>query len=152
MDVRAGPSIITGSRCGRRNSSDIFSQNNRLLGEAGEDLILKYEKWRLIEAGKMSLADKIEWVSKEQGDGAGFDILSKNTNGTDRYIEVKTTKLSKETPIYLSRTELSFATLKQKDFFLYRVFNFDTSPQFFVKNGKYESFCQLQPQTFKGYF
>lgn len=127
-------------------------QNNRLLGEAGEDLILKYEKWRLIEAGKQSLADKIEWVSKEQGDGTGFDILSKNTNGTDRYIEVKTTKLSKETPIYLSKNELSFASLKQKDFFLYRVFNFDTTPQFFVKNGEYESFCQLQPQTFKGYF
>lgn len=127
-------------------------QNNRLLGEAGEDLVIKYEKWRLIQADKISLADKIEWVSKERGDGAGFDILSKNINGSDKYIEVKTTKLSKETPIYLTRTELSFASNKTKDFFLYRVFNFDTYPQFFIKNGKYENFCQLQPQTFKGFF
>ncbi len=127
-------------------------QNNRLLGEAGEELIIKYEKWRLINAGKAGLAEKVEWVSKEQGDGIGFDILSKNTNSTDRYIEVKTTKLSKETPIYLTKNELSFASTKEKGFFLYRIFNFDTSPQFFVKNGRYEEFCQLQPQSFKGFF
>jgi uncharacterized protein DUF3883 len=127
-------------------------QNNRSLGEAGEELIIKYEKWRLIERGKEGLANKIEWVSKERGDGTGFDILSRNVNGTDRYIEVKTTKLSKETPIYLTRTELSFATLKTSNFYLYRVFNFDTSPEFFIKNGKYEGFCQIKAQTFKGYF
>lgn len=127
-------------------------QNNRLLGQAGEEIIIRYEKWRLIQHGKAALADTIEWVSKEQGDGTGFDILSKNNNGTDRYIEVKTTKLSKETPIYLTRTEISFASLKAKHFYLYRVFNFDDSPEFFIKNGNYESFCQLKPQTFKGYF
>jgi hypothetical protein len=127
-------------------------QNNRSLGEAGEGLIIKYEKWRLIDCGKEALANKIEWISKEQGDGTGFDILSKNVNGTDRYLEVKTTKLAKETPIYLTRTELSFASLKTSNFYLYRVFNFDTSPEFFIKNGKYENFCQLKPQTFKGYF
>jgi hypothetical protein len=127
-------------------------QNNRSLGEAGEEFVISYEKWRLKKVGKIGLADKIEWISRERGDGAGYDILSKNENGTDRYIEVKTTKLSKETPIYLTKTELSFASLKEKNFFLYRVFNFDSSPELFMKNGKYESFCQLQPQTFKGFF
>lgn len=127
-------------------------QNNRSLGEMGEELIVRYEKWRLIEAGKNNLADKVEWISKDKGDGTGFDILSKNTNGTDRYIEVKTTKLSKETPIYLTKNELSFASLKESEFYLYRVFNFAATPQFFIKNGKYEGFCQLQPQTFKGFF
>ena len=82
----------------------------------------------------------------------GFDILSKNNNGTDRYIEVKTTKLTKETPIYFSRNEWKFAQLKEKDFFLYRVFNFAENPQLFIKQGHYESFCKLQPQSFKGYF
>lgn len=127
-------------------------QNNRLLGENGEKLVLDFERWRLIKAGKDALADKIEWVSKEKGDGMGYDILSKNNNGTDRFIEVKTTKLSKETPIYLSRNELRFASLKAKDFFLYRVFNFAEAPRIFIKNGQYDTFCQLQPQTYKGYF
>lgn len=127
-------------------------QNNRSLGEVGEKLILDYEKWRLIKAGKENLADRVEWISKELGDGTGFDILSKNNNGTDRFIEVKTTKLRKETPIFLTSNEVSFAEENHKDFFLYRVFNFDTFPQFFIKNGNYNSFCQLKPISFKGFF
>lgn len=127
-------------------------QNNRRLGEEGEKLIIEYEKWSLIKAGKENLADKIEWVSKDIGDGTGFDILSKNINGTDKFIEVKTTKLTKETPIYLTKNELSFSSVKEKDFYLYRIFNFDTVPQFFIKTGQYDSFCTLKPQTYKGYF
>lgn len=127
-------------------------QNNQSLGEAGEDLVIKYEKWRLINLGKEDFADKVEWVSKEQGDGAGFDILSRNLNGTDRYIEVKTTTLTKETPIYLTRTELNFALAKEKNFYLYRVFNFTDNPELFIRHGNYAGFCHLEPQTFKGYF
>lgn len=127
-------------------------QNNRLLGEKGEQLVIEYEKWRLSDSGKQNLADKIEWVSKNRGDGLGYDILSKNNNGTDRYIEVKTTKLSKETPIYLSNNELAFASIKAKDFYLYRLFNFIEKPQLFIKHGNYEKFCQLKPQSYKGFF
>lgn len=127
-------------------------QNNRNLGEKGEKLVIDYERWRLIKAGKEALADKIEWISKEKGDGTGYDILSKNINGTDRYVEVKTTKLSKEVPIYLTRTELAFANKNAENFYLYRVFNFDSKPQFFIREGNYESFCTVQPMTFKGIF
>lgn len=128
-------------------------QNNRNLGEQGEKLVIEYEKWRLINSGKENLAEKIEWISKDVGDGTGFDILSKNNNGTDRYIEVKTTKLTKETPIYFSRNEFLFAKSKGKDFFLYRVFNFTEKPRMFIKQGEYEKFCSsLQTHTYKGYF
>lgn len=127
-------------------------QNNRNLGEEGEKLVIAYERWRLTKAGRDSLAEKIEWVSKERGDGTGFDILSKNINGTDRYVEVKTTKLSKETPIYLTKNEISFAKAKAKEFFLYRVFNFGLKPQLFIKEGHYEGFCKIQPMTFRGIF
>lgn len=127
-------------------------QNNRALGEKGEQLVFDYEKWRLTKAGKENLAEKIEWISKNKGDGTGFDILSKSISGKDMFIEVKTTKLTKETPFYFSRNEWKFAQLKEKDFYLYRVFNFKESPQIFIKNGNYESFCNLQPQTFRGFF
>ncbi len=127
-------------------------QNNRNLGEQGEALIIEFEKWRLLKAGKDNLADKIQWISRDLGDGTGFDILSKNNNGTDRYIEVKTTKLTKETPIYLSRNEWKFAQSKPQDFFLYRVYNFAENPQLFIKQGEYENFCTLRAQSFKGYF
>jgi hypothetical protein len=127
-------------------------QRNRSLGEQGENFVIEFERRRLSIAGRDNLVDKIEWVSKELGDGLGYDILSKNENGSDRFIEVKTTKLAKETPIYLSRTEVSFALQKAKSFFLYRVFDFDKRPRLFIKNGHYDSFCTLVCQSYKGYF
>ena len=87
-------------------------QSNKALGLYGEELVIEYEKWNLIKSGKDNLADKIEWISKEVGDGAGFDILSKNLNGTDKYIEVKTTRLGKETPFFFSSNELQFSINK----------------------------------------
>ncbi|MGN6400313.1 MAG: hypothetical protein ACTHMD_07665, partial [Flavisolibacter sp.] len=50
-------------------------QDNRNLGEQGEELVIAFEKYRLIRDGKEALADKIEWVSKEKGDGMGYDVL-----------------------------------------------------------------------------
>lgn len=128
-------------------------QNNRLLGQQGEELIIKYEQWRLRKAGKSKLAAKVDWVSKNLGDGTGYDILSKNNDGTDRYIEVKTTKLSKETPIYLTRREVSFALIHAQDFYLYRIYNWGGSnPHFFIKQGAYSNFCKMQAMTFKAFF
>lgn len=127
-------------------------QNNRSLGEKGEQVALDYERWRLTKAGKRNYAGKVEWISKNLGDGTGFDIYSKNIDGSDRFIEVKTTKLIKETPIFLTSNELAFSKLKTSNFYLYRFFNFTTKPQFFIQQGSYERYCELIPQAFKGYF
>jgi hypothetical protein len=127
-------------------------QNNRSLGQSGEEFVLNYEKWRLNKLGKSSLAKKIRWVSKDEGDGLGYDIHSKNENGSDRFIEVKTTKLTKETPIYISQTELRFALTSSKDFYLYRVFNFGNNTQLFIRHGNYEAFCKMIPVGYQGFF
>ena len=63
----------------------------RALGEAGEKFLFCFEKKRLLVAGKNDLADSVRWVSKEEGDGAGYDILSYSDNGEQRLLEVKTT-------------------------------------------------------------
>lgn len=127
-------------------------QRNRNLGEQGEELVMKYEKWQLIKAGKESLAEKIEWVSKEQGDGLGFDILSRNLNGTDKYIEVKTTKLSKDAPIFFTKNELEFSISNSDNFHLYRVFDFIGDPGMFSVRGRYDQFCRVEPIQYKGSF
>jgi hypothetical protein len=106
-----------------------LEQANRVFGTTGESIALEYEKWRLIQAGKENLADKIEWVSQTQGDGLGFDILSRNTNGTDRYIEVKSTKLTKEAPFYFSALEHDFSRRNRSSFFLYRIFDLKAEPK-----------------------
>jgi len=127
-------------------------QANKLLGNSGERIVFEYEKWRLIIAGKESLADRIEWVSQTQGDGAGYDILSRNTNGTDRFIEVKATKLTKEAPFFFTTNEYEFSKANRSSFFLYRVFNLKYNPKVFIVNGAFDDFCHSQPVKFKGYF
>lgn len=127
----------------------VREQNNQLLGEKGEQLVFDYERWRLTKADKPSLVDKVEWVAKSKGDGMDFDILSKTIGGKDMFIEVKTTKLAKETPFYFSRNEWKFAQIKGSDFYLYRAFNFSDSPQIFIKKGDYESFCRVKAQSFR---
>jgi len=127
-------------------------QTNRKLGFSGEEMVITFERWNLIQLGKEKLAGQIRWISKEEGDGAGFDILSKNMNGSDKYIEVKTTKLSKETPFYFTRNELLFSYLHSDEYHLYRLFNFDKDAKMFVKQGSLESICQSIPVTYKGFF
>jgi len=127
-------------------------QNNNKLGSLGEELVLRYEKWHLIKIGKENLSEKVRWISKEEGDGLGFDILSKNTNGSDKYIEVKTTKLGKETPFFFSRNELLFSQVHPNDFHLFRLFNFESDVKMFTKNGSLDKICNLMPISFKGYF
>jgi hypothetical protein len=49
---------------------------NRKLGRDGEELVLHFEHAKLLQLNRPDLAAKIRWVSEEDGDGAGFDILS----------------------------------------------------------------------------
>ena len=127
-------------------------QSNNKLGKSGEELVLHYEKWVLIKNGKDNLAELVRWISKEEGDGAGFDILSKNNNGSDKYIEVKTTKLGKETPFFFSRNELIFSQQHIKDFHLFRLFNFESEARMFTKIGGLDTICHSVPVSYKGYF
>jgi len=127
-------------------------QSIKALGLYGEEIVIEYEKWNLIRLGKDRLADKIKWISKEEGDGAGFDILSKNLNGTDKYIEVKTTRLGKETPFFFSSNELQFSINKATYYHLYRLFNVESDVKLFQKNGALNTICNSIPTMYKGYF
>jgi len=68
------------------------------------------------------------------------------------FIEVKTTKLGKETPIFFSKREYDFANDKPNEFHLYRVFDLNTQAKMFQRNGKYDQFCAVQAVAFKGMF
>jgi hypothetical protein len=127
-------------------------QRNINLGNYGEELVFKYEKWNLIRLGKEKLADEVKWISQEEGDGAGFDILSKNLSGTDKYIEVKTTKLGKESPFFFTRNELYFSQNYVENYHLFRLFNLEKEAKMFTKNGSLDTICQYIPLTFKGFF
>ena len=123
--------------------------SNSALGAAGELLIMNYEKTRLIHADRANLADRIEQVSKTRGDREGFDILSFERSGEDRYIEVKTTRYGKETPFFLSLNEKEFSQRYSREYYLYRLFRFRKAPGLYTLKGSLESNFDLVPVSFR---
>ncbi len=124
---------------------------NSSLGAAGESFVLRFERARLIHAGKDDLADRIEHVSDAVGDHEGFDIRSYEVNGKDRLIEVKTTAYGKETPFYLSRNELETSQERARHYQLYRVFRFRADPALFNVRGALDESCVLDPVQYIGW-
>lgn len=105
---------------------------NRVLGLAGELSVLDYERSRLARLGRADLAQRIQHVSLELGDGAGFDIASFEDSGAERLIEVKTTKGNSKTPFFMSRNERSASEKAADRYHLYRVHEFGPRPAFFM--------------------
>jgi hypothetical protein len=125
---------------------------NRSLGLAGEELVVAFERYRLHQSGKIGLSEKVEHVSKSQGDGLGFDVLSFDTDGRERFIEVKTTAFGKETPFFISNNEAKFSEEFSAQFHLYRLFEFRRQPRMFDLNGKVESWVKLDPVSYLARF
>ncbi|MFL4497688.1 DUF3883 domain-containing protein [Weissella sp. MSCH1] len=103
-----------------------LNDSRDIIGQAGEEFALRYETNRVLQFA-MDDTNRIIHLSLAQGDGAGFDILSLNNNGSVRYIEVKTTKSNLDTPFYMTQNEKLFFELHkdQDDLYIYRVYNFD---------------------------
>ena len=125
---------------------------NRSLGLAGEEFIVQFEHWRLIELGQPRLADKVEHVSKSKGDGLGYDILSFESDGKERFVEVKTTTFGRDTPFFVSRGELALSHGAKDQFHLYRLFEFRKAPRLFDLPGSLDQHCLLDPVTYRASF
>lgn len=121
---------------------------NASLGLAGEEFVLNYEHQRLHSLGKRNLADRVEHISRTKGDGSGYDVLSFDLDGRERFIEVKTTAFGKATPFFISRGELRFAKEYEAGFHLYRLFDFRREPKLFDLPGSPEKHCSLSPVTY----
>jgi len=118
------------------------------LGLAGEKLILEFEHKRLWQAGKKDLANRIEHVAEAQGGNLGFDILSFETNGRERLIEVKTTRFGELTPFFASKNEVDVSDIRENEYQLYRLFKFSQQPKLFILQGALRKTCSLDPVQF----
>lgn len=116
----------------RRFDPAARDQLNRSLGRAGEERILEFERQELTRHDRPDLARKVRWISQEDGDGAGYDILSFDRSGQERLIEVKTTRGSNLTPFYLTRNENDVAREHPETFRLYRLCDFASRPGLFT--------------------
>ena len=98
---------------------------NEEVGSAGEQFIKEIEQERLRNSGHDNLADKVI----KQLDGLGYDLLSFETDGRPRYIEVKTTTANFDSEFYITRNEVHFKDKFKDSYFLYRVYNFNMKSQ-----------------------
>lgn len=121
---------------------------NRALGNAGEELVVTNEVFNLRASGRPDLADRVEWTSRREGDGAGFDIRSFEPNGRARLIEVKTTNGWERTPFHLTRNEIAAAEHYRDTWHLIRVWNFARSPKAFSIRPPLDAHVQLTPTSF----
>jgi hypothetical protein len=125
---------------------------NSSLGQAGEEFVVDFEKWRLKHAGHEQLAKKVEHVAQTQGDGLGYDVLSFDTTGKEKLIEVKTTSFGKETPFFITRNEVDLSRTEAMRFHLYRLFDFRKEPHLFSFRGDVKTHCHLDPITYRARF
>ena len=136
-------------RVARKFDPALRDQMNRALGEAGEELIYERERALLVSADRRDLARKVRWVSKEDGDGAGYDIRSYDLLGSERWIEVKTTRGGSTTPFYLTRNENEVAKERPDAFRLYRLHDFSRQPGLFTLTPPLDAVLQLEALTFQ---
>ena len=122
---------------------------NRALGRAGEERVLVHERASLVSAGRRDLAERIRWVAEAEGDGAGFDIASFEPDGTERLIEVKTTRGWERTPFYITRNELAVAEARRASWVLLRLWNFPREPRAFELRPPLEAHVELTPMSFQ---
>lgn len=139
-------------RLGKRATLPGQDARNRRLGAAGENLVLDYERERLIRAGRNDLADKIIHVAIIEGDSAGYDIRSFNIDGTDRHIEVKTTAGPATNAFYISPNEIAFSEAHPDSYVLMRLFAYSyntNSANFYEQYGPIERYFDLTPTEFR---
>jgi hypothetical protein len=150
LDARRYQASQVRERPPGRRSVDYLAMEarNRSLGGAGEEFVLRFEAARLIHAGKERLAAKVERVSETRGDALGFDVLSFEISGEERFIEVKTTAYGSLTPFFVSKNEVAVSRESNDSYHLYRAFHFRRQPRLFMKRGPLDQSFRLEPSQF----
>ena len=125
---------------------------NRELGKAGEEMVFHFERNRLIDEERPDLARKVRWVTEEDGDGAGYDILSFDRTGGERLVEVKTTRGNQTTPFFLTRNEHALSEERTDAFKLMRLYAFAREPRMFELTPPLGEAVRLSTHTYQARF
>lgn len=121
-------------------------------GYLGEALVYEYEREKLIDLGRSDLADKIRWISRDDGDGYGYDIQSFDiVDGKEKeiYIEVKSTSSSLTSDFEMTSKELDFARFHKDNYKIYRIYkNGNKTSGYIIDNTLDEDF-DVTPSVYK---
>src|SRR5207249_1769425 len=100
----------------------VMQENGRL----GEEHVLNAERKRLKKAKRADLAARVQWVSQESV-AEGYDIISFEDTGVERFIEVKATA-GKQNTFEMSDNEWKEACRLGERYLICRVTNVRDDP------------------------
>jgi len=129
------------------------SKRDAAIGIRGEELVVLHEKNYLSGLGLTELANKVKWVAQE-ADGYGYDVLSFDEDGLEKYIEVKTTTIANDKhPFDISANEVKTSETFKDQYWIYRIYNLEgNEPMFYKTNGSIPEQFELVPTSYKAYF
>ena len=140
---------------GKSGMVDFEKENKRhkRLGEQGELVVFRKEKEFLTKNKRTDLAKRVKLISKEDV-SAGYDVLSYELDGNEKYIEVKSTSMSPSSIANFLITINEYEKAKKiRNYYLYIVYNAKSeNPKIWkIKNPfKYEGKgLYLTPITFR---
>lgn len=121
-------------------------------GLRGEQLVIEYEKQKMIDNNREDLIDKINWVS-EIDDSRGYDIESFDFDKQGKeyriYIEVKTTENNEKNAFMITANELNALRKNSDKYWIYRVGKLKNEPVFFKINGEeFDNIISLKGYTY----
>jgi Protein NO VEIN, C-terminal/Methylase-associated X1 len=96
-------------------------------GILGEQHVVERERRRLMRAKRAELADEVRWVAREDV-GLGYDVRSFETDGRDKFIEVKSTSGSSR-QFEMSANEWRVAEQLRDRYCIARVTNIGRKPK-----------------------
>ncbi|AOR59329.1 DUF3883 domain-containing protein [Pectobacterium parmentieri] len=115
----------TRKKARRKVNFEDISASRDAIGKMSEEFAIEWERNRLIGLGYQNLVEKIE--DRRDTPSYGYDYLSFNTPGHERYIEVKSVGRNRKEEcfqFYLSENErsVSISDESSKDYYFYLVF------------------------------
>ncbi len=114
--------------------------------------MIELERRRLAGIGRQDLSRKVRWISDEEGDSAGYDVLSFAPSGQERLREVKMTNGSARTPFFLSRNELEVSKQRYENWLIYRLHSFATLPRILTLAPPLDGVLHLRPELWRASF
>jgi len=92
---------------GNSNSgSRRYSKKSDKVGKLGEEIVVEFEKTKLVKENRPDLADKVNWHREDTGNRTpGWDITSFDKDGRELFIEVKASEGQKISDVELTINE-----------------------------------------------
>lgn len=126
------------------------AKTNKEIGDSGEEFVYQHER-SLVKKYKLGHQKQVRRVAKLDGDGLGYDILSYDKYGKEKYIEVKTTAGKEDGSIFITANELKMSEEHPEQYYLYRVYDFDPvsmTGKISIRKGSLKELC-ISAQTYK---